>query len=179
MSKKDYFKIKINKRELYIDITFQWKNTTNIENLFIIIKHYVDNLNFLIYNTYVIASNSELAKNDDNVVIFRNIKLIKLKKINFIDFMILYDEMLESDTEKYLNNYDFYGFRFFFLSESKIWEDKDLFPKYPWNEKIKEKYFFYRKYENKIENLNNKIKKLEKKNLLLIRNKYRFIRWLK
>jgi hypothetical protein len=87
--------------------------------------------------------------------------------------------MLELDTEKYLNNFNFYGFRIFFLNESKIWESDKLFPNYPWNKEVKEKYFYYRKYENKIENLEVKIKKLEKKILMLKNKKYRFIRWLK
>jgi hypothetical protein len=68
--------------------------------------------------------------------------------------------MLESDTQLYLNNYDYYGFTIVLMKESKIWIDKKFYPIYPWLNNFKNIYIL--RYKN-IKELN----KLKKENFIL------------
>jgi hypothetical protein len=86
----------------------------------LILKSYVLSKEILIKGIYVIGSSQNLSKNNIKPNFFRSINLNKLEKIGFFDFTLLYDEMLESDTQLYLNNYDYYGFTIVLMKESKI-----------------------------------------------------------
>jgi hypothetical protein len=65
--------------------------------LFLIIKSYIISKEILIKGVYVVATNEDFVKNNIKPSFFRSISLNKLSKINYIDFIILYEEMMEND----------------------------------------------------------------------------------
>ena len=114
------FKIDINIETFSVNIYYDWKEEIELENIFLILKSYVLSKEILIKNLYVIGSNENLIKNNIKPNFFRNINLNKIEKINFFDFSLFYDEMIQNDTHFYLNNYDFYGFAIIIMKESEI-----------------------------------------------------------
>ena len=154
------FTIEIDCNLYSINILFDWKEKIELDNLFLILKSYVLSKEILIKGIYVIGSSQNLSKNNIKPNFFRSINLNKLEKIGFFDFTLLYDEMLESDTQLYLNNYDYYGFTIVLMKESKIWIDKKFYPIYPWLNNFKNIYIL--RYKN-IKELN----KLKKENFIL------------
>ena len=156
------FKIDINIETFSVNIYYDWKEEIELENIFLILKSYVLSKEILIKNLYVIGSNENLIKNNIKPNFFRNINLNKIEKINFFDFSLFYDEMIQNDTHFYLNNYDFYGFAIIIMKESEIWENKKFYPIYPWNFNFKSMYI------SKIKNI-KEINKLRRENLMLKR----------
>jgi len=156
------FKIDVNIEQFSIYIYFDWKEEIELENVFLILKSYVLSKEILIKGLYVVGSNENLTKNNIKPNFFRNINLNKIEKINFFDFSLFYDEMIQNDTHFYLNNYDFYGFAIIIMKESEIWENKKFYPIFPWNFNYKNMYI------PKIKNI-KEINKLKRENFILKR----------
>lgn len=151
--KKDFFKISIDKNFNSIDVLFNWKDKMDIEVLFLIIKSYVLNKEYLIKNIYIVATNENLKKNNINPNFFRHLNIKKLEKINIFEFKLFYEEMFENDWEYYLNNFDLYGLTIIFAKESQIWKNKNFYPKYPFEENFKNNFIVENIYIKKIKNL--------------------------
>lgn len=84
-----------------------------MKNLFLIFKTYLTHKEVLLKNLYVIGDSDE-----HKSAIFHHIKLKKLEKMSYIDFVSWYDEIFANDYE-YLTSYKYYGFRFIFYKESE------------------------------------------------------------
>jgi len=100
----------------------------------LILKWYITNDEYLIKNIYV---NS--AENDANIFsinLFHNVNINKIKKINFFDFKIWFNELRDKDYE-YITNLKYYGFRIVFDKKSIFFKKENLIPKYPWNANYK------------------------------------------
>jgi hypothetical protein len=151
--KKDFFKISIDENFNSIDVLFNWKDKMDIEVLFLIIKSYVLNKEYLIKNIYIVATNENLKKNNINPNFFRHLNIKKLEKINIFEFKLFYEEMFENDWEYYLNNFDLYGLTIIFAKESQIWKNKNFYPKYPFEENFKNNFIVENMYIKKIKNL--------------------------
>lgn len=154
------FKIDVNIETFSVHIYYDWKEEIELENIFLILKSYVLSKEILIKNLYVIGSSENLIKNNIKPNFFRSINLNKIEKINFFDFSLFYDEMIQNDTHFYLNNYDFYGFVIIIMKESEIWENKKFYPIYPWNLNFKNMYI------SKIKNI-REINRLKRENSIL------------
>jgi hypothetical protein len=96
-NKKEFFKIIVNKDSFCIDIIYNLKEKIELENLFLILKSYITSKENLIRGLYVIGSNDDFYKNNIKPNFFRNISLNKIEKINYFDFFLFYEEMLEND----------------------------------------------------------------------------------
>ena len=160
------FKIEIDKEMYSIYIYLDWKEEIELENLFLILKSYVLSKEILIKNLYVIGSDENLYKNNIKPNFFRSINLNKMERIGFFDFTLFYEEMIENDTQFYLNNYDFYGFAIVIMKESKIWENRNFYPIFPWNNDFKDVFI------PKIKNI-KEINKL-KKEIFILKKKIKY-----
>ena len=160
------FKIEVDKDMCSIYIYLDWKEEIELENLFLILKSYVLSKEILIKNLYVIGSDENLYKNNIKPNFFRSINLNKMERIGFFDFTLFYEEMIENDTQFYLNNYDFYGFSIVIMKESKIWENRNFYPIFPWNNDFKNVFI------PKIKNI-KEINKL-KKEIFILKKKIKY-----
>lgn len=151
--------IKLNNDEKNVDITFKFFFKIDYKNLFLLAKFYLDSKNLPL--SFLI-----IAKKDDieRVPVFHNIFLKKIKKISFVDFIDLIDTLLNEDY-KYVQNYNYYGFRIYFEKESFIFKE-NYFPKIPWEENFKNAHItedrLKYKLKNEIKTLKLKIWKLKK-----------------
>jgi len=143
-----------------IDILLYPNVDTNLENLFLIFKSYL-NIKDKLKAIYVIGENcnylSEIYKKTN---ILHNINIKKMEKINLIDFENWYDDLINEDY-KYIQNYKYYGFSFVFYNDSINWIENILYPHYPWNENFKDLYV--KKYvlrNNALEEINKLKKKI-------------------
>ena len=98
-----------------VDIKFAHLEPVNMVNLFCILKSYV------IKNEHAVRhvlSMSQLDKDDKKkICTYSLIPADKLKKVDFIDFVKLYDNIHSRDYE-YIALHQFYGFRILFFPES-------------------------------------------------------------
>lgn len=163
---KKEFIIEVDKEGFSINILFDWKEKFKLDNIFLILKSYINNKQFLIKGIYVIGNNKDFLKDNIKPNFFRNIDIKKIEKMNFFDFNLFYEEMFENDWQLYLNNFDYYGFRIVFMKESKIWEEKKYYVNYPWEKNFKINYI-----NNTINN--NELHKL-KKTILILKKKIKY-----
>lgn len=115
---------------------------------------YISDESVLVKNVLIISNINEA---DTNSKIYHHLLTIKIKKMKYIDFEIWFTDLIQND-DIYMNNNYLYGFRFIFFKESWIWENKNIYPIYPWNINFKNMYM----YSNNIINEELRIIKLKK-----------------
>lgn len=165
-NEKEFFEFIINEEKYYLDIEFNHKTKINYFNLFMILKFYTNNDEFLL--DYIYINSSEVDSHNYktfNINLFHNININKIKKIKFFEFKDLIEELKENDYE-YIKSLKYYGFRLIFNKQSILWTEFK-YPNYPWNRKqIK---LYYKREINIKRWLFNKNKILYKKLLIDIK----------
>ena len=160
---KEYFIFSTNEYFYSINIQFNHKSKINMENLFLIIRFYLDNSELLVEFILVISEDIEqISCNDNNMSIYHYIKLEKLKKMSFFEFKEWFYELKQNDYE-YIVNMKYYGFRVVFNKNSIFYKEKNIYPIYPWDSKYKNSYISNNKKNIKLE------KWLYKKNKFLFK----------
>lgn len=151
---KEYFIFSLNEYYYSVNIQFNHKSKINMENLFLIIKSYLDNSELLIESILIISedlNNEHLIDNiNANVHIYHYVKLEKLKKMSFFDFKEWFYELKQNDYE-YIVSLKYYGFKIIFNKNSIFYKNKEVYPIYPWNSKYKNIYINKNKNNIKLE----------------------------
>lgn len=110
---------------------------------------------------------SQLDKDDKKkICTYSLIPADKLKKVDFIDFVKLYDNIHSRDYE-YIALHQFYGFRILFFPESIFWKKGLIYPVFPWNEFMQKNYIETSLKYTDDEEVSTKLNSLEKENKLL------------
>lgn len=100
-------------------------------NLFLLLKSYILSTNLIVYKMYIIISNVE----NENILIYKNINIYLLHKINFMEFYEWYKKNFEYDYE-YIKKHEISGIRIVYIKIEK--EDVDnIYPIYPWTDEWK------------------------------------------
>lgn len=117
----------------------KWKNsvdcviynheTINYFNLFAIIRHFIDNKKFPLIALLIVSSENDERK---ELLIYKNVNLIVIKKMNFSEFTTWLDDTI-SELWKYIKNEKFYGFRFLINPTIPVYDISDTLPQYPWS----------------------------------------------
>lgn len=156
-NKNKYFIFEKDNWNYSVNILFEHEYDLNIVNFFLIIKSYINKPEILINNFYIIAKNNS----NEKLAIFRSISLKKLEKMQYVDFEIFIEDLINND-EMYINFYKYYGIKITFHPLSYNWNNDTIYPIYPWKNDVD--LFFYDKInkEKQILILNKKISILKK-----------------
>lgn len=129
------------KHEKYysVDVEFDYFSKVSYQNLFLIIKSYIDNDEYLVLKIFMIASEEKITEKKFNTNIFRSIKPGKLKKMKYFEFKDWFDTIKEEDYE-YIKTLKYYGFRFVFSPISIAWSESKIYPIYPWKKNLKSRH---------------------------------------
>ena len=176
LNNKNFFIIKKNFWNYSIDIIICDSMNFSSQNLFLIFKSYFLTNRVYISSMYHILSNSE---NSNIFFTYKKINIKKFYKMSYADFLMWFDDFIESDKE-YIKLYDFYGFRILFHSNSITEEENLLYPIYPWKEELYNVYFKKKELEKeKKKDVNYKLKYYRLLNTILKneRLRYRSLPW--
>ena len=99
----------------------------NQDNLFLILKAYLSNPEYIIRNIYTITK-----PENEKIVFLQCLNKIKLSKSSFSQFGLYYSEFIEND-EKYVSPDQAYGIRISFFKTSPALLNGITYPKYPWD----------------------------------------------
>lgn len=156
------FIFQINKKMVSLELLINWKNNIDLEHLFLIFKSIIMNPEVLLKFVYISGKNM-----DDDVQIFKNIRVYKLVKMTWIDFIDWFEDLYYQH-ENYLLSYEYYCIGFVFPRESSNWIKEEIYPIFPWPEGLKETFIpRYRplsrikELESEISMANKKIKELQ------------------
>lgn len=165
-NEKTFFQILKNEWKWSLDLIINHKEEIMFDNLFLIIKSYLENDNLFLISMLTVSHNI-IDNKSTGIQYLNHIKVQKIRNLNFIDFFFWYNENFIL-IEQYLFNYENYAIRFVFSKESPDW-GKKIYPKYPWNQNLKN-LFINEEYQIKVKNLKllEKINELKKENEDLI-----------
>ena len=131
---KEFYIFTIDEYFFSLNIQFNHKSKINLENLFMIIRSYLDTPELIIQSFLVI---SEDVNNEDsnennfkNTQIYHYVNPKKLKKMTFFDFKEWFYDLKQNDNE-YIVNMKYYGFKILFNKNSIYYKEKKIFPIYP------------------------------------------------
>lgn len=150
-NKNEYFQFLINEKNYTLDI--QYNHTTKVfyKNLFLILKWYSIKEEYLIRGIYMNSSDIDLIQTGKfNLNIFRKIEMNFIKKIKFFEFKDWYEEWKNNDFE-YIRNTKYYGFRVIFDKNSNYFQNKNIYPTYPWPKNYLNLWFKNEKKERRLE----------------------------
>lgn len=128
MNNKYYIEIKKNSWKNSLDLLFIDVDMCEYINLFLLLKSYLVSTKLIVYKMYIILINNEY----NSIIIYKNINIYLLYKMNFIEFFEWYKNNFEYDYE-YVKKHQICGIRIVFNSDN----NDNIFPIYPWNENWK------------------------------------------
>lgn len=120
-----YIKIKKNFWKNSIDILFDDIDECEYINLYLALKSYTNSNELIVYKIYIIIKNIE----NDDIVIFKDINLYLIYKMNFIEFYTWYKNTYDWDYE-YIKKHEACGLRLVFANNIT----NNIYPIYPWTD---------------------------------------------
>ena len=91
-----FFYIFKNEWDSSVDILFEHRFDTSLINLFLLLKSYLINTNFLIKAVFLI-SKIVINENDALLSVYYQISLKKFKQMNYLEFVDWYEERYEEN----------------------------------------------------------------------------------
>lgn len=140
-----------------------------LKNIFLALKSYFIEKDLLIAYVFVIFEHSDVSSGEfKKLNQLKELKLFLSQNWDYYQFEDWFLNNLEKDWE-YVKMHKFYGFRIWFSPQDAHWQEKRVYPIYPWISEFEE--IFYIKKIEKEQFLYKKERDLARREKLLVRLK--------